>query len=196
MFKSLMYVSLLGWYFYKAYKINSIYILCMLFFATSDLLGISLDHGYRMVLVLFYIANIGIKVSIIIQLKRIGIKKDFLKKIYLIFTFITIFFVAMAFFGRFKFYILSFGFSLVLLLYLAYYYYTKVVKQPSFLMLAGVSLLVVCFILTAINQFLLPYKYYSLLDGITYAIALYLITKAIVVEDNNYFEEHKNYKTD
>lgn len=188
LFKSLMYVSLVCWYVLTTPRISIIYLLIILFFSVADLAGINGGEVLRWVLLLFYIGNLLIVYYITRKLKEFKVKISFFKRIILILVLIVSTFIVSVFFARFKIVILGFAFSLVVLLYVSYSFYAKAISRSSFLMLAGVILLIVCYSFTAINQFLQPYKYFSLLDGVTYAVALYLITKAVLIDDNEYIE--------
>lgn len=188
LFKSLMYISLVGWYLLTTPRINSIYLLIVLFFSIGDLVGINGGKVFRWVLLLFYVGNLLIVYYITRRLREFKVKKSFFKSIALILTLIAITFTTSVFFASYKIVILGFALPLVILLYVSYFFYTKAISSSSFLMFAGVILLIVCYSFTAINQFLQPYKYFSLLDGVTYAVALYLITKAVLVDDNEYIE--------
>lgn len=188
LFKTLMYISLVGWYFLTTPRINIIYLSIVFFLATADLAGISGGEVFRWVLSLFYIGNLLITYYIINRLRENKVKKTFFKTITIVLLLVTCSFVISVFFTSYKVVILNFTFPLIILLYVSYLFYAKAVTRSSFLMVIGVVSLVVCYAFSAINQFLQPYKYFSLLDGVTYALALYLITKAIVDDDKEFVE--------
>lgn len=188
LFKTLMYISLAGWYLLTTPRINIIYLLIILFLSLGDLGGINGGEVFRWVLSLFYIGNLLITYYIINRLRENKVKKTFFKTITIVLLLVTCSFVISVFFTNYKVVILNFTFPLIILLYVSYLFYAKAVTRSSFLMVIGVVSLVVCYAFSAINQFLQPYKYFSLLDGITYALALYLITKAILIDDNEFVE--------
>lgn len=188
LFKALMFIALLSYYFVMAKKINLTYILMFFLYAFGDLSGIYGGAYDNFSLHSFFVGNIVLVYMINIKIQRYATTKTFFNNINKVSALLSFIYILFALFLSFKFEILGFALLLTLLLYISYCHYVQSVKKSSFLMLSGVISLIVCNIFTAINQFLLPYKYYSLLDGVTYAIALYLITKAIVVEDNDYLE--------
>lgn len=98
LFKSLMYISLVGWYLLTTPRINSIYLLIVLFFSIGDLVGINGGKVFRWVLLLFYVGNLLIVYYITRRLREFKVKKSFFKSIALILTLIAITFTTSVFF--------------------------------------------------------------------------------------------------
>lgn len=183
-----MYVSLISWYVLQTRKINFIFLLSILFLAIGDLLVLIQGEVFRYILAFSFVGNLGILYYMMQKLKSINIKTSVLKKLTLVIGLIICLFIFTAFFASFKIYLLNFSLLLVVLFYVSYLFYIKSVSQSSFLILAGVVLLMITYAFTGVNEFVVPYKYFSLIDAASYALALYLICTAVLSEDNKYEE--------
>lgn len=185
--KSLMYIFLTTFYFLNTKKIDFLYLLFISLIMMSDLYGIQADN-ISIPISLFFISNIILTYLIISITKRNNKVLKAYKHLNLCTYIIIGIYIVFIYFDSTLMYVIGLALSLILLLYTSYIYYSKLVRTSSFLLLAGVGLLIITYIFTGLNQLVIPYKYFSLIDATAYAMALYFICRAVITSEKEFIE--------
>lgn len=185
-FSALAVFVLLIYYTTASIKVNIHYIAALVSLLVADLLFVYDEfYLYMSGLTFFLLYNASL---LMILIGKIGlIKKSHLYKIVIPTTilFLSLTYLVFAGLSNLKALIIIFGVILSFLISAALGYYTQSSKKSSIIMLIGVLLLVANYVFGGMNKLLLPSNYYEILESISYSVGIFLITKAMIIEDKN-----------
>lgn len=188
LFKVFVFTSLILFYIVNAKKINTTYLLAMMLLTIGDLSEVYFAKNFIIALSLFYASNVIFIFLISQKMKRAALDSLISKNTFKICLSLLIMYAIIMYLNKTLYYIIGLAISLITTFCFAFIYYSKSAKQSSFWLLGGITLLIVSFLFGRIDGFIISYKYYSLIDTITYALGLFLICKAVLFEEKEYLE--------
>lgn len=185
----LMFSTLILYYivFVKKEKINYLFILVLITQAIADLFFVEkqIYLNYIVGLSLYFIVNLLLVIVLNTKVKENNVKQARLV--------VVIGFVLLALFAVFLVFVVKqllpiiYALMMILLVYSAYQYYTLHTRFSSFLMLFGVSAYLVCAAAASLGVFMMFNFYYVSIQVVTYVIAMYCITSALINESENIY---------
>lgn len=186
--KVFVFTSLLLFYILNSSKLNLVYLLAMALLTIADLSEIYLKENF-IVPVSFFFASTLILIFLISQkMKRASLNFITQKGLFATLLGLVVMYAIIMSLNNVLYYIIGLAISLIITSYFAFIYYNKSAKQSSFWLLSGTILIILSFAFARINVFVIPYKYYSLIDSATYGLGLFFICKAILTEEKEHIE--------
>lgn len=188
---SLSVISLLFLYITKTVKINKVYVFGLIslalgdfFFAYDDaqlyIIGITFFMFYNLITIFFLVRTMGL------LSKRLKIFKRILP---LIMVTLSLLYFLLSNVINIGILVLIFGSVVVLVLLISFRYYKESLKKSSAFMLAGLFLLSTSYAFAGMNKLLYENPYYSIIESLSYAIGISLITCGVTLNDYSYNKE-------
>lgn len=185
---SLSVISLLFLYITKTVKINKLYVFGLVslalgdfFFAYDDAqlytIGITFFMFYNLITIFLLIRTMGL------LNKRLKILKRILPLIIVILSLLYFLLSNVINIGTL---VLIFGTVVVSVLLISFQYYRESLKKSSAFMLAGIFLLSTSYAFAGMNKLLYENAYYSIIESLSYAVGISLITCGVTLNDYSY----------
>lgn len=188
LFKVFVFTSLILFYVVNANKLNIPYLLAMALLTIADLSEIYFSGNFVIAISFFFASSIILIFLISEKMKRANLD-SFISKNALNFCLsLLIMFGVFMYLNKISYYIIGLATSLLTTFCFAFIYYSKSAKRSSFWLLGGITLLIISFSFGRIDGFVIPYKYYSLIDTATYALGLFCICNAVLFEEKEFLE--------
>lgn len=191
LFKAFVFTSLILFYIVNAKKLNTTYLLAMILLTIGDLSEIYFIENFVIALSFFFASSLVLIFLISQKMKRANLDLFISKNAIKICLGLLITFGIIMSVNKMLFYIIALAASLLTTFYFAFIYYSKSTKKSSFWLLGGITLIIFSFAFARINDFLIAYKYYSLIDTATYALGLFFICKAVLFEEKECLENQR-----
>lgn len=191
LFKAFVFTSLILFYIANANRLNITYLLAMMLLTIGDLSEAYFTKNFVIALSLFFASSLILIFLISQKMKRAALDSFISKNTLKICLGLLIMYAIIMYLNKTLYYITGLAISLITTFYFAFIYYSKSVKKSSFWLLSGIALIIISFSFGRINGFLIPYKYYSLIDTATYALGLFLICKAVLFEEKEHIATQK-----
>lgn len=158
----------------------------MVLLTIADLSEIYFKENFVIPINFFFASNLILIFLVSQKIKRARIDFFSSKSLSTIFISLLIMYTIVIYLNSILYYIIALAISLATTFFFAMIYYNKSAKQSSFWLLGGVTLIILSYAFSRINVFVIPYKYYSLIDSATYGLGLFCICKAVLFEEKEY----------
>lgn len=184
-FKSLLVVSTLIYYVVSVKKIDYIYIVALCLSLTGDLIFFNKSNSDTLVFLGLCAYFLSIFSIVITASNKVYI--DFKGKKYLNYSFIPLTILAFAYYlfrdNRLNIILVLYAISYTFLFCFAIYYYLKEQHKAALWLLYGSIFLMSCNVFAGLNRLQQENKYYYIISGISYTLALLFITNSLILNN-------------
>lgn len=164
-------------------KINYLFLFILVIQATGDIFFVRQGHiNFKIGLSLYFIVNL----ILIIMLKQMMLNLNHNNKVLNIISYMA--YTATILFGLALFLNIElaitilFGLIMILLVWIAYHYFTSFTKDGSFWMFFGIVAYLICSLASSFDIYIAANVYYVSLKILAYVVAMFCITKAMIIE--------------